>query len=91
MFSSEDLIGIKKRHQLLDIAEEKGFKLKNELRNVRYEEELKLLQAELVNLQQWITKKKMRVALIFEGRDISKNFPIQERSFFLTEVGTIGQ
>ena len=69
MFSRGDFTGIKKRQQLLDIAEKKGIKLKKELRNLRYEEELQLLQAELVNLQQWVAKKKMRVAVIFEGRD----------------------
>ena len=69
MFSKDDFTGIKKRQQLLDIAEKKGIKLKKELRNLRYEEELLLLQAELVNLQQWVAKKKMRVAIVFEGRD----------------------
>ncbi len=69
MFSNKDLNSAKKRQQLLDIAEERGFDLKKELINLRYEEELILLQAELVNLQRWIAKKKMRVAIIFEGRD----------------------
>lgn len=69
MFTNKDLQGVKKRQQLLDIAEKKGIILKRELRNLRYEEELVLLQAQLVNLQQWITRKKMRVAIIFEGRD----------------------
>ena len=36
-----------------------------------YEEELKMLQAELVNLQNWITKNNKKVAIIFEGRDAS--------------------
>ncbi len=43
--------------------------LNKQLRHLRYEEELRLLQTELVTLQQWIAKKKMRVAVIFEGRD----------------------
>ena len=34
-----------------------------------YEKELIRLQAELVKLQQWIVKKKLRVVVIFEGRD----------------------
>ncbi len=41
------------------------------LRKYYYEQELKLLQAELVNLQQWITEKGQRVAVLFEGRDAS--------------------
>ncbi|MFT5131191.1 MAG: polyphosphate kinase 2 [Rhodothermales bacterium] len=36
---------------------------------MRYEEELSLLQEQMVNLQQWIARHKMRVAVIFEGRD----------------------
>ncbi|MEZ4886169.1 MAG: polyphosphate kinase 2 [Chitinophagales bacterium] len=69
MFSSEDLLKAKKRQDLLDIADKKGINLKKHLRNLRYEEELELLQTELVNLQHWVVKKKMRVAVIFEGRD----------------------
>ncbi len=36
-----------------------------------YEEELKILQGELVNLQNWIQKTGKKVAIIFEGRDAS--------------------
>lgn len=69
MLTLEDLENIHKRSDLVKIAEEKGINIKKALRNLRYEEELKLLQAELVDLQQWIDKKKKRVAVIFEGRD----------------------
>ncbi|MFD0761992.1 polyphosphate kinase 2 [Lutibacter aestuarii] len=34
-----------------------------------YEDELRKLQIELVKLQQWVSKNKKRVAIIFEGRD----------------------
>ena len=34
-----------------------------------YEAELKRLQIELVNMQQWISKTGARVVVIFEGRD----------------------
>jgi polyphosphate kinase 2 len=37
--------------------------------NLRYEYELRHLQVELVKLQSWIAEKKLRVAIIFEGRD----------------------
>ncbi|MEM7105829.1 MAG: polyphosphate kinase 2 [Bacteroidota bacterium] len=53
----------------MNTAQEKGINLNRQLRYIRYEEELRHLQAELVNLQQWIARKKMRVAIIFEGRD----------------------
>ncbi len=69
MFTKEDLRKVSKRKELLDLAEQKGINIKRVLRNLRYEEELRLLQTELVNLQQWIAKKKMRVAVLFEGRD----------------------
>jgi polyphosphate kinase len=69
MFTIENLQNVKKRSDLLKIAEQKGFNLKRQLRNVRYEEELQVLQTQLVNLQQWIARKKLRVAVIFEGRD----------------------
>lgn len=39
------------------------------LEKVQYEADLLKLQAELVNLQQWVESKKKRVAVIFEGRD----------------------
>jgi len=39
--------------------------------DLHYESELYRLQAELVNLQQWVAKHKKRVCIIFEGRDAS--------------------
>ena len=69
MFSAKDLNRAKTRHDLLKIAEKKGLPLNKTLRNLRYEEELRLLQTELVNLQRWVYQKKLRVAVIFEGRD----------------------
>ncbi|MCE2613824.1 polyphosphate kinase 2 [Flavobacteriaceae bacterium D16] len=68
-FELEDLLKARRRKDLISIADHKGIKIKKVLRNLRYEEELKLLQAELVTLQQWVTKKKLRVAVLFEGRD----------------------
>jgi len=38
-------------------------------RNKRYEEELRRLQIELIKQQHWIKEKKLKVVLIFEGRD----------------------
>ena len=37
--------------------------------NKLYEKELKALQIELVKLQQWVIHKKLKVVVIFEGRD----------------------
>ena len=69
MFTLEDFKKMKKRRDILNIADNKGINLKKQLRNLRYEEELILLQTEMVNLQQWVNKKGLRVAVIFEGRD----------------------
>ena len=69
MFTREDFKNAKKRNDLIEAASQNGIDLRGALRHQRYEEELRTLQAELVNLQQWIARKKMRVAIIFEGRD----------------------
>ncbi|MCB9235852.1 MAG: polyphosphate kinase 2 [Bacteroidia bacterium] len=69
MFTAEQLQSVQKREDLLRIAEKEGIDLRKALRNARYEEELIAIQAELVNLQRWVTKNKMRVVVIFEGRD----------------------
>lgn len=69
MFTEKDLLQAKKRDNLIDIGNRKGIKLKKQLRNLRYEQELLQLQTELVRLQQWVNRYKKRVAIIFEGRD----------------------
>ncbi len=69
MFTLDQLSSAKRRSDLIKIADEEGYSIKKALRNLRYEEELKLLQQELVNLQRWVEQKKLRVVIIFEGRD----------------------
>ena len=69
MFTAEELAGLAKRSDLQKLAAEKNIDFSKIHRNLRYEEELSRLQAEMVNLQQWVSKKKMRVAVLFEGRD----------------------
>ncbi len=68
-FTLEDFRNARKRSDLFNIANAKNINISKALRNLRYEEELKILQTELVNLQRWIARKKMRVAVVFEGRD----------------------
>ncbi len=53
----------KVRETLTNISEKKKLKKK------RYEKELNKLQLELVKLQEWIKEKKLKVVVIFEGRD----------------------
>lgn len=68
-FTKEDYQQVKTRKDLVKIAKEKKIKYKRYLRIVQYDKELRLLQAELVTLQRWVAANKMRVAIIFEGRD----------------------
>ncbi|MBT8281460.1 MAG: polyphosphate kinase 2 [Muriicola sp.] len=69
MYTLEDLSQAKKRKDLIEIALNKGMPVNKALQNLRYEEELRLLQIEMVNFQRWVKKKGIRVAVIFEGRD----------------------
>ena len=69
MFTADDLNSCTHRKQLMAIAQEKEMDIGKVTRFLRYEKELRLLQVELVNLQQWIARKKLRVAVLFEGRD----------------------
>jgi polyphosphate kinase 2 len=69
MYTLEDLSRAKRRKDLIDIANKKQIKIDKALRMLRYEEELRLLQIEMVNFQRWVKKKGLRVAIIFEGRD----------------------
>ena len=68
-YSSEDLLKVKTRKELVKLAQEKNIDVERVVKNLKYEIELSKLQSELVNLQQWITKKNLRVAVLFEGRD----------------------
>ncbi|MEZ4929091.1 MAG: hypothetical protein R2777_03670 [Chitinophagales bacterium] len=70
-FTEEQLLNAKTRKDLIKIAKENKINISKVLDNLKYEKELLALQSELVNLQQWIHKNKMRVAILFEGRDAS--------------------
>ena len=69
MFTIEELSKITKRADLLALANKKGINTKKIERDLIYDEELIDLQTQLVNLQQWVAKNKLRVAVLFEGRD----------------------
>ncbi|MCK5440584.1 MAG: polyphosphate kinase 2 [Maribacter sp.] len=68
-YTSEDFLKAKTRKDLIAIARKKDVDIESVVRNLKYELELSRLQSELVNLQQWITKNNLRVAVLFEGRD----------------------
>ncbi|PKP28881.1 MAG: polyphosphate kinase 2 [Bacteroidetes bacterium HGW-Bacteroidetes-18] len=65
----EDFEKVSSNQELLKIIRKKNIPFEKVEKRLFYEEELRNLQIELVKLQQWIAKNKMRVAIIFEGRD----------------------
>jgi len=70
-FTPDHFNAVQKRADLIRIAEENNISLEKPLNKIKYEVELRKLQSEFVNLQKWISNKKMRVAVLFEGRDAS--------------------
>ena len=68
-FTPEQLLDVQTRRDLLRIAKDNGLEVERILSKLKYEAELRKLQIELVNLQKHIARNKMRVAVIFEGRD----------------------
>lgn len=69
MLTVEDLSKINNRSELFNLTAKLGISTKKIQRKLKYEADLALLQTELVNLQQWVSKNKLRVAILFEGRD----------------------
>ncbi len=65
----KDIEKVISRDQLFDIIKKKKINIDKVLTTLHYEEEKKLLQIELVKLQQWVKKNNKRVAIMFEGRD----------------------
>lgn len=68
-FRAEDLRKVKTRAELIKIADERGINYSKHLSRAAYEDQLAELQAQLVDMQQWIAQHKLRVAVICEGRD----------------------
>jgi len=66
---AEELQQIKSDEELRQLLTSKQIDTSKVDRILDYEADLKLLQIELVKLQQWILKNKKRVVIIFEGRD----------------------
>lgn len=65
----EHLAKLKTRDDLIALAKKHHIPIAKTLKKLTYEAELRKLQSEFVNLQKSIAQKKMRVAIIFEGRD----------------------
>lgn len=67
--SGQDLMNLKSVEDLRQILSEKKIDISSVERILDYEADLKLLQIELVKLQQWVLSTRKRVVIIFEGRD----------------------
>ena len=65
----QDYLEISSVTDLKSRIEEKDINIDKVNKRLWYETELRNLQIELVKFQQWISKNKKRVAIIFEGRD----------------------
>jgi len=65
----EDFEKATSNQELLEIIKQKNISLDKVNKRLFYEDDLRRLQMELVKLQQWVSKNKKRVAIIFEGRD----------------------
>tara|TARA_R110002096_G_scaffold5570_1_gene25977 strand:- start:1557 stop:2405 length:849 start_codon:yes stop_codon:yes gene_type:complete len=71
MLTKQDFKELKTKEQFINLlkAKQPEEHFKDILNTLTYEKELKMLQAELVDLQQWVAKHNKRVCVIFEGRD----------------------
>ncbi len=65
----EEFSNISSNAELLKLIKHKDVHERWIEKSMHYEKEKRLLQIELVKLQQWVVKNKKRVAIIFEGRD----------------------
>lgn len=69
-FDLNDLEKISRSGEIIDLLVEKGIiKEKKFLKQLEYEKELNQLQYEMLRLQEFIIQNKMRLLIIYEGRD----------------------
>ena len=67
--TKEDFAAVQTRRDLVSVAKARGISARRYLRRADYEQQLFWLQSELVELQRWVSKEKLRIAILFEGRD----------------------
>ena len=69
-FDLNDLVEISKSGEIIDLLVEKGIiKEKAFLKQLKYERELDKLQYELLKMQEYVITNKLRLMVIYEGRD----------------------
>lgn len=67
--NAEDFNNLSNNDELLKLIEEKNVSFSKVKKTLLYNDELRLLQIELVKLQNYLSTKNKRVAIVFEGRD----------------------
>ncbi|MFT4753720.1 MAG: polyphosphate kinase 2 [Salibacteraceae bacterium] len=67
--TKDEFQSLTSKEELLELIQHKKISIHKIEKSIAYEKELKLLQIELVKLQQWIVKSNKKVMIIFEGRD----------------------
>ncbi|MFO0775360.1 MAG: polyphosphate kinase 2 [Nitrospiraceae bacterium] len=67
--SEQDIRRVNTRRGLLSLLKHRDVNLDEVAKTLRYEEELKQLQVELVRLQRWVQGDAQRIAILVEGRD----------------------
>ena len=67
--SEKDIELLNTKTGVQELLRNKEIKLDRVLNRLHYYNRLKILQAELIKMQNWVTEKHKRIAIIFEGRD----------------------
>lgn len=67
--TEEELSILNSNRGLVRLLKSKNIRLKSAMSYLKYEDELRHLQVELVKLQRWVQEKQKRIAILFEGRD----------------------
>ena len=68
-FKIKDIKYLNRKKALVDLLSRENTSLTKTLRYIKYERELKTLQLEMIKLQNWVSEKRKRVIILFEGRD----------------------
>jgi polyphosphate kinase len=66
---SPDEAALPHHQEAVQVTNSTSSQIKKKLIKKTYEEELRRLQVELVKLQEWVKSQKLKVVVIFEGRD----------------------
>ena len=68
-FKIKDIKYLNRKKAIVDLLSRENTSLTKTLRYIKYERELKTLQLEMIKLQNWVSEKRKKVIILFEGRD----------------------